>query len=255
MDMPEVLFFAEVFLRTALPKVKLHYATEHKHASTSPGVTLVPIQLSSQTKNVPFDIVVNTGSLAEMTDDWVNYWCNWLDEQNTKLFYSHNYMGNPAEKVYEAPTTLAPIVLPNWRPVYVRPMHPMMYLHSAERLASEIIFERSANNGSQDVADALRFFQGTRLRLENYVYILYALLRNIDENSNYIVEFAHKVTYDFGYAPVELLYLLNKGDKNNKDLIALRDDLQRRVDSKYAEIQPYIKASILGEQGFQRART
>ncbi len=61
--------------------------------------------------------------------------------------------------------------------------------------------------------------------------------------------------YDFGYAPVELLYLLNKGDKNNKDLIALRDDLQRRVDSKYAEIQPYIKASILGEQGFQRART
>jgi hypothetical protein len=134
-------------------------------------------------------------------------------------------------------------------------MHPMMYLQSADRLASEIIFERMADNDGQDVADALKFFKGSRLRLENYVYILYALLRDTEKNSNYIVEFAHKVMHDFGYAPVELLYLLNKGDKNNQDLIALRDDLQCRVDSKYAEIQPYIKASILGEQGFQRART
>jgi putative sugar O-methyltransferase len=254
-DMPEVLFFAEVFLRTALPNVKFHYATERKPASTSLGITFVPIQLSGQTKNVPFDIVINTGSLAEMTDDWVNYWCNWLDEQNTKLFYSHNYMGNPAHKVYEAPTTLAPIVPRKWRPVYVRPMHPMMYLQSADRLASEIIFERMAENYGQDVADVLKFFKGSRLRLENYVYILYALLSDIEKNSNYIVEFADKVMHDFGYAPVELLYLLNKGNKNNQDLVALRDDLQCRVDSKYAEIQPYIKASILGEQGFQRART
>jgi putative sugar O-methyltransferase len=254
-DIPEVLFFAEVFLRTALPKVKFHYATESAPVSASSGVTLVPIQLSSQTRNVPFDIVTNTGSMGEMTDDWVQYWCNWLDKQNTKLFYSHNYIGNPVGAAHDALATLAPIVPQNWQPVYVRPMHPMMFLQSTDRIASEIIFKRVANDDSLDVTKALEIFKGTKLRLENYVYILYALLRNIDSNRNYIMEFARKVINDFGYAPVELLYLLKKGDQNNKDLIALRDDLQRRVDSKFSELSPEQKSWMLGQSLNQNART
>lgn len=234
-DMPESLFFAEVFLRTAVPDIAVHYATEYVPASAAPGVTLVPIQLAHQTNTILFDIVVNTGSMAEMTDDWVGYWRDWLDQQNTNLFYSHNYFGNPIERLFEGRSTLAPTVPRSWRPVDVRVMHPMMLLHSDERLAAEIIFKRMPLKAEQDVAGALEFFDGVHLSLENYAYFLYALLRDIDGNSRHLMTFARKVITDFGYAPVELLHLLSKVENGDKDLLALRDDLQRRFNANYPQ--------------------
>jgi putative sugar O-methyltransferase len=245
-DMPESLFFAEVFLRSALPDMRIHYATEREPATDSPGITLVPVQLSAQTKNASFDLVTNTGSMAEMTDEWLNYWCNWLDQQNTKLFYSHNLIGNAPDVACEAPTVMAPVVVPTWRPVYVRPMHPMMLLHSKGRIASEIIFERTATVDRHDVSKAITFFDGTKLRLENYIYFLYAILRELETNRPYIMEFAQRIIKDFGYAPVELIFLLNHGDQNNQELVRLRDELGRRADAKYEEMTTATEHAILG---------
>jgi putative sugar O-methyltransferase len=245
-DMPESLFFAEVFLRTALPEVHIHYATENEPVSDLRGITLVPVQLSAQTRNVPFDLVTNSGSMAEMTDEWLNYWCNWLDQQNTRLFYSHNSIGNAPEVVVEAPTVLAPVVPPTWRPVYVRPMHPMMLLQSKGRIASEIMFERTATVDRHDVSKAMTFFDGTKLRLENYIYFLYAMLRDLERNRPYIMDFAQRIIKDFGYAPVELILLLNHGDQNNQELVRLRDELRRRANAKYEEMTPAIERAILG---------
>jgi hypothetical protein len=237
-DMPESLFFAEVFLRTALPDMTFHYATEDLPASAAPtarGVTFVPIQLAHQTNSVPFDIVVNTGSLGEMTDDWVEYWRDWLDQQSTNLFYSHNYFANPVDRIFEGRSTLAPVVPRSWRPVDVRETPPMMLLHSDERWSAEIIFERAPTKPEQSITAVLQFFDGARLSQENYVYLLYALLRDVDGNNGDVMAFARKVINDFGYAPVELLHLLSKVEKGDKGLQVLRDDLQRKFDANYPQ--------------------
>jgi hypothetical protein len=184
--------------------------------------------------------------MAEMTDEWLDYWCNWLDKQNTRLFYSHNSIGNAPEVVVEAPTVLAPVIAPTWRPVYVRPMHPMMLLQSKGRIASEIMFERTATVDRHDVSKAMTFFDGTKLRLENYIYFLYAVLRDLETNRPYIMDFAQRIIKDFGYAPVELIFLLNHGDQNNQDLVGLRDELRRRADAKYEEMTPATERAILG---------
>jgi putative sugar O-methyltransferase len=245
-DMPESLFFSEVYLRTALPEISVHYATETSPASAAPGVTLVPVGLLSQTKNVSFDLVTNTGSMAEMTDEWLDYYSNWLDQQDTELFYSLNLMANRPEAVGEAPTTLAPVVSPNWRPVYVRPMHPIMLLQSKARLSAELIFERTRDRDRQDVGAILEFFEGVKLRRENYVHCLYAILRDLAANSHHIMNFAQKVISDFGYAPVELIYLLSQGDQSNKDIVDLHDELRRKAAAKYEDMTPATRRSIFG---------
>ena len=236
-DMPESLFFAEVFLRTAAPDIAIHYVTEDPATSAAllDGLTLVPIHLAHQTNRLHFDIAVNTGSMIEMTDDWVDYWCSWLDEQNTSLFYSHNYIGNPVDRLFEGRSTMAPAVLQTWRPVDVRAMHPMFLLQSDERLSAEIIFERSPSKPELNFHDALTFFNGAHLSLENYAFFLYALLRDIEGNRGQLKLFVHKVINDFGYVPVELLHLLNKVENCDKELLVLRDDLQRRFDANFPQ--------------------
>jgi hypothetical protein len=203
---------------------------------------------------VPFDLIVNTGSLAEMTEDWVRHWGNWLNEQKSQLFYSHNLIGNPVDAVHETPATMAPIVSSTWRPIYVRPMHPMMVLQSKARLASEIIFERMDHSTESDVAAVLAFFEGTKLRLDNYIYILYAILRDMDANRRHITRFSRKVMHDFGYPTSELLYLLKHAEMNDEEMISLYDNLQQRSESKYKENRPDKETGILALYGYERAR-
>jgi hypothetical protein len=148
-DIPESLFFAEVFLRKALPDVPIHYATAAEPANARPGVQLVPLTLSRQTDSVPFDIAINTGSMSEMSDEWVAFWSKWLDRQSTDLFYSHNMIGNQPGQLPEERASLAPLVESGWSVAYVNGMHPMVRLHSEGYRMAEIIFTRGVAEPKQ----------------------------------------------------------------------------------------------------------
>jgi putative sugar O-methyltransferase len=231
-DMPESLFFAEVFLRSALPETPLHYATDEAPIGEQPGVTLVPIHLSHQTKAVPFDMLVNTGSLGEMPDAWVAHWGRWIDDQNATFFYSHNYVANPVDNIYEGRCTLSPDVSSVWRPSYVRAMHPLHLLHSIERTAAEIIFTRASGDSERQVEAGTVFLDGVHLSIENYIHMLYALRRGKRECRE-VMRFARKVIDDFGYAPVELLSLLAAIAAPDGEATELRAQLQRQFDANY----------------------
>ena len=233
-DLPESLFFAEMFLRRALPGVPLHYATAEKPVSAAPGIALVPINLSRQTDTVPFDLVVNTGSMTEMTDEWVDYWAAWVDRQSTQAFYSHNMIGNPVDHLQESRATMAPTVGKSWYPALVNAMHPMAWLHGDGHAMAEIIFRRDRNRSPTDPGPMLAFFQDRRISLENYIHLLYAICHDINQNNRLITSFAKKVIADFGYAPVELLYLLDRCGPDPES-IALRDELRRRHSATYPQ--------------------
>lgn len=222
-DLPESLFFAEVFLRTALPDTPLRYASEKNPATAAPGIALVPIHLAGQTSAVPFDAIVNTGSMAEMTDEWVAHWGAWLDRQNSPAFFSHNYFGNPVDRPHESRAIFAPVVGPDWSPSYVRPMHPMMLLHSDERMAAEIIFKRRMK--PIDPAALLAFLDTGTLSLESYIRAAYAINRDLERYRDLVPAFAAKATNDLGYTPIELLHLLRDTES------PLRSELLARYQS------------------------
>jgi uncharacterized coiled-coil protein SlyX len=84
-DIPESLFFAEIALRCEF-RDQVGYFEGH-----DPGtrILLVPIPyLGDLTR--PADLVINTGSMQEMTDEWIDFYIDWLNRYDTRYFYSLN---------------------------------------------------------------------------------------------------------------------------------------------------------------------
>jgi hypothetical protein len=122
-DFPESLFFAEVFLKKNFENdssVDIVYFEDvinlknlQKEKKT---VILCPIGKENML-NFPIDLVINTGSLQEMTDSWVDYWMQWLDKIDVRYFYSLNYGATPINtRAYEVmgATTWAPRLSNKW---------------------------------------------------------------------------------------------------------------------------------------------
>jgi len=218
-DLPESLFFAEIFLRAAMPDALFFYAGVDALEPEPPldgkkRITLVPLHLHSRTHSLKFDLIINAGSMAEMTDEWLSFWSAWIDSQDARFFYSSNYFGNPVNRLFEGRSTLAPIVSPDWQPSFIKAMPIMMMLHSGEqRRLAEIIFARApAAEGSFDYDRAKSFagFVDLKMSVERYIFGTYLHYHNVDRDPLGVVNFVREVETQLGYTPVELLALLTK---------------------------------------------
>jgi hypothetical protein len=172
--------------------------------------------------------------MAEMTDDWVEHWRAWVDRQAADLFYSHNMIGNPVDRLQESRATMAPTVGKNWYPAHINAVHPIARLQGDGHVMAEIIFRRDRGLEPPDPGAMLDFLKDRRISLENYVHLLYALCHDVKRNNHRIIPFANKVISDLGYAPVELLYLLDHCNHEDGSL-ALREDLRRRHLASYPQ--------------------
>jgi len=114
-DLPETLIFADALLRHELGKV--HYA--HDRTPLDPAipakVILCPVSNSMALHRLQFDLVTNTLSMQEMTDDWVDWYMLWLDEQNCRYFYSANHFGMALGKMLEGRNAWSPRPSAKWR--------------------------------------------------------------------------------------------------------------------------------------------
>ncbi len=213
-DLPESLFYAECFLRASLPNVKLVYVSDKNFAipDLQEGeqlIILCPIQNHAITKSLKFDIIFNTGSMAEMTDEWVMFWSSWLDDQQASYFYSHNYFGNPVGKVYEALSSFVPKISGRWELKYLRPMHPLMQLHS-ERKATELIFakDKTTHYEKGEISTVIKALLARKIDLYSFILFSYVFLK--ERNLLLEIDFIDRVIEDFGYPPVELIWILQK---------------------------------------------
>ncbi len=126
-DLPESLFYAQIFLALNFPNARIKYLTEQmdKVGLSNYDFILVPVQLCETLRNCSFDIVINTGSLQEMPNKVVMFWMNFI--QNTiqaDLFYSWNYFLNNKklfpETSREEANQICPILDPYWELEYFR---------------------------------------------------------------------------------------------------------------------------------------
>ncbi|HEX4407768.1 MAG TPA: putative sugar O-methyltransferase [Xanthobacteraceae bacterium] len=141
-DIPESLFFAECALRQEFGD-RVGYFD-----GSDPGtpIVLVPICHLS-TLNRKNDIVINTGSMQEMTDEWIDFYMNWLDHADSRFFYSANYAGQPLSRLDESRTYWGPRPSAKWSTRLLNSDIPLFKLQSP-RPFLEAIYEKAPASGS-----------------------------------------------------------------------------------------------------------
>lgn len=211
LDLPETLFFAECFLRMTLPDVEILYLHQDlsidlqiSPAQGKKRIILCPLVSHKKLKNFSFDIAMNTGSMAEMTDDWIIFYKDLFDFIDVKVLYSHNYFANPIDQMFESRALMAPKVSSLWSLNYIRPMHPMMTLTSALRRAAELIFVKKSipigNRYGEITVERL-----LHKKIDMYSYIEYCYAVEDVDNVQLLIDVFFKICTDLGYIPVELL--------------------------------------------------
>jgi hypothetical protein len=151
MDFPESLFFAEVFLRVNFNELKLLYVTDPE--PLNPGVVLqysvilCPIKYVEAVSSLSLDLVVNTGSMQEMTEEWVDFWMEWLQKQNCRYFYSLNYFAQPLGYMAEGANTWSPRLTSDWV-VRLQRFDPCFVKQQTTRNLAEILAEKMSVKSS-----------------------------------------------------------------------------------------------------------
>lgn len=213
LDLPESLFFAECFLRASLPDVKLTYAVSRNEIrqfkDADKGVMLCPIAHNHYCDELSFDLITNTGSLGELSDEWAGFWGNWLGRQNAARFYSFNYFGNPHTKLFEGRNILSPIVPTDWQLGFIRINHALVHVQSVERNGAELIFTRTPGRPRGDsVFYWLKSLGNLRLSLRELAYYVFNLPSHVSFEPEY--RMVQKILSDFSYIPKELIFLLGR---------------------------------------------
>ena len=211
-DLPESLFFAECFLRASLPEKQVIYASTEDDVrlfeQAEQAVLLCPVANSRLVDRVRFDLIVNTGSLGELSDAWVRFWARWLERQQAGLFYSLNYFGNPHTNLFEGRNIISPIVAPDWVPQFVRVNHALVSMQSVERNSAELIFRRMPGRVRDGSVLAQELCDGRRLDLRDLATYVFDLPESVDVEAEARV--IDKILVDFDYVPKELIHLLER---------------------------------------------
>ena len=210
-DLPESLFFAECFLRASLPELDVVYALAEDDIrlfeQSERAVLLCPIANAHLVNQLRFDLIVNTGSLGELSDAWVHFWAQWLERQQADRFYSRNYFGNPHTKLFEGRNIFSPIVPVDWVPQFVHLNHALIAMQSVERNSVELIFRRipgRVRNGS--ILKSQGLCDGRRLDLRDLATYVFGLPASVDVKAE--ARMIDKILEDFDYVPKELIHLL-----------------------------------------------
>lgn len=156
-DIPQSLFFADVFLSSNFGAEAVYYVEGQEPLDPAlldrHHVILCPVGSLRAIEALPVDLVVNTGSLQEMSEDWVSYYMAWLDRQNTRFFYSLNYFAQPIGYLAESVNLWSPRMSPEWVARMLR-WNPAMVRMQADRNYLESIYERTGEVRSEAEAQS-----------------------------------------------------------------------------------------------------
>ncbi len=140
-DLPESLFFSEVALRTEFGDQVGYW--EGKDPGTK--VVLLPVNRLNEYQ-ASSDLVISVGSLQEMSDAWVSFYMNWLDQHKTKFFYSLNYMGSNIGYLFECRNFWSPRPSNKWVTRLLNPDVPLVKWMCSGRSFVEIFYEKTQTN-------------------------------------------------------------------------------------------------------------
>jgi putative sugar O-methyltransferase len=217
-DTPESLFFAEVMLTNTFGN-KVSY-----FSGVMPRTPIVLVPLC-RFRRFPAsaDLVINTGSMQEMTDEWIDFYMQWLDEGDFKFFYSLNYVAQPIDRLYESRNLWAPRPSPSWATRYLSLNAPLVQAQArAARHFQEAIYERNGTNRTLSEWSALR---GRVIDAQAYIEGLDLLRQSLAPET--AKQFLRIVSEGMRYRPKEMLWVARWLEENgSQEFSALRSELE-----------------------------
>ena len=145
-DIAESLFFADCMLSDVFGPDAVHYVVDR--APLDPAlldrhpVILCPVERLDALEALPVDLVVNTGSLQEMSEAWVDHYMAWLDRQRVRFFYSLNYAAQPLGFLAESINLWSPRPSASWMARLLR-WNPGLLRMQADRNFLEALYEKT----------------------------------------------------------------------------------------------------------------
>jgi hypothetical protein len=236
-DIPECLFFAEVALRAEFGD-QVAYFEGH-----DPGtkILLVPIPLLGELTRSA-DLVVNTGSMQEMTDEWIDFYTQWLAKYDTRYFYSLNYIAQPIEVMGESRNLWSQRLGAEWSTRHLRLNIPLLDFEGPTRDFLEVLYEKSP---SARRLKEWSIYRGQVLSKPTYVEGLDLLRQDFTvENAK---TFVRTVMEGMPYHPKELLYIVEwlrcQGDS---EFDSLWQELREELGGFLSHQLPRQRSSQLG---------
>jgi putative sugar O-methyltransferase len=199
-DAPECLFFAESALRAEFGS-QVAYAGED--SVPDHRILLVPFTRLDTLKGRPINLLVNTGSMQEMTDEWIDFYMAWLDERSPDWFYSLNYAAQPINLLGESRNIWGPRPSRVWaaRLLFLNPA--ILRFQSAGRDWLSAIYQRDDFNGATD--SRCEWLRNTRITRDTYVHWLDAFRRTGDVDLMH--DLLRRVELELRYWPKEMLWV------------------------------------------------
>lgn len=246
-DLPGSLFFAEIFIGLTVPNATIIYCNSvndlPSSTRTNKTVYLIPIHQHFLSAELDFDFIFNTGSMGELDPGWVDFWCSWLDNQQSDLFYSCNLFGNPVNNLYEGQNLIAPVMSNNWSLLDATIDSSILLSQSVLRHFADEVFCKKDSKLIDHVkpgfpAQHSEFPQLFRKMNLNIFHMFVRLFLEYPPSCSQLLYFAEKTESDMEYVPKELLYLLQVFINNSSDcpdsfdisfqrLISLKDKLEK----------------------------
>jgi hypothetical protein len=197
-DIPECLFFAEVALKAEFGD-QVAYFEGHDPGSR---ILLVPIPYLGDLIR-PADLVLNTGSMQEMTDEWIDFYIEWLSKYDTRYFYSLNYIAQPIAVMGESRNLWSQRPGADWSTRHRRLNIPLLDLEGPTRDFLEVLYEKTPATRS---LKEWSIYRGHMLTKPTYVEGLDLLRQNFTIET--AKTFVRTVMERMPYHPKELLYIV-----------------------------------------------
>ena len=216
-DIPECLFFAEVALRKEFGNEAVGYF-DGKDPGTR--IVLVPLCHLGVFKRKS-DLVINTGSMQEMTDEWVDYYKKWLNDYGAKYFYSLNYAAQPLENMVESRNLWSPRLGTEWSTLRLNINMPLIRAQGPSNDFLEAMYKKTPAQGK---FEKWAYFHGKSLTKQTYIEGIDLLRQNL--NTEDALKFVNLVLTDLPYIPKEVLWIINYLEKNGcNEIIPIKHKL------------------------------
>jgi hypothetical protein len=213
LDLPESLFYAEVYLKAHFGSdVVGHLADEHVAQRPEDfRIILCPVTMIDRISAADIELAINVGSMQEMPGEWLEYYDRFLSNSGVRNFYSSNFFLQPLSRFNEGMNLFTPRLSNEWTP---RHYEFMRDTDEAERRhVLRGIFARRTQSSDDETAardtDQLEAAPASELLDPEKAKALLRLLLAIRNGASATVALrvVQLLTRKFSYVPKEALYV------------------------------------------------
>jgi putative sugar O-methyltransferase len=208
-DLPESLFFSELYLAKHFGVDQVFYVGD-RSAATATKLAKSPIVLCPNVHidmlaPVPIDLVINTNSLQEMPEAYVDFFMDWLDRQDSSFFFSINFALQDLRVMRESMNTWSPRMGRIWKTLFLAHT-PDARMGRPNQIG---LYEKSPHDLVERQACAAKTYtELLSTPLNSYTLATLLDLIRLSMNEIAILSLLRKIRAEYPFTPKEASYLV-----------------------------------------------